>query len=161
MSSWNPARKARNFLARMRELTDGVVTIRHEVGQLRATTDALRAETEALREQTLETQRIAEQVHLETDSIHSFSGRAARRATLQGNRIRVVFLVHNRHAWDSVGEVISIMRHSEDFDPIVITIPHHYGGGSEPHGERRTHRFLSELGVPHLRLRSVAASSPR
>ena len=152
MNSWNPATKARNFVARMRDLSDGVVALRSEVGDLRHETEALRAEGGEIR-------RMAEQLYTETESIGSFAGRAARRATLQSDRIRVVFLVHNHHAWDSIGEVISIMQSSDDFDPVVVTIPHHYGGGDKPRGEGRTHRFLAELGVPHLRLRNSDAAS--
>ncbi|GAA5095646.1 hypothetical protein GCM10025760_28220 [Microbacterium yannicii] len=80
--------------------------------------------------------------------------RAARRGTLQRGTVRVVFLVHNKDAWDSIGEVIQIMRASSDFEPVVVTIPHHYGGGDESRGEGRIHRFLAERGVPHLRLRN-------
>ena len=71
----------------------------------------------------------------------------------------MVFLVHNRHAWDSIGEVIEIMRSSDDFDPVIITIPHHYGGEGRPRGEGRTHRFLTDRNVPHLRLRNGGTAS--
>jgi hypothetical protein len=144
--------KARNFVTRMRDMSDGVIAARHELGLLRSETDALRAETAA-------TRRLAEQIHVETDSIHAFSGRAARRATLGRHRIRVVFLVHNRHAWDSIGEVIEIMRSSDDFDPVIITIPHHYGGRDRPRGEGQIHRFLTGLNVPHLRVRNGGTAS--
>ncbi|TQK18990.1 hypothetical protein FBY40_1481 [Microbacterium sp. SLBN-154] len=146
MSSWNPASKARNFVARIRNMSDGVVAIREEVAQLRAATEALHHETERARG---EFARLLSEI----ERVQRLAGRAARRGTLQRDHIRVVFLVHNVDAWDSIGEVIGTMRTASDFDPVVVSIPHHYAGASTPGSEGRVHRFLDERRVPHLRLR--------
>lgn len=130
----------------MREMSDGVVAIREEVAQLRSETETLRHETEHARGQF---------AHLlgEIERVQRLAGRGARRGTLQRERIRVVFLVHNVDAWDSIGQVIEIMGDAPDFDPVVVSIPHHYGGTFTPGSEGRVHGFLEERHFAHLRVR--------
>lgn len=67
-------------------------------------------------------------------------------------RVRVVFLVHNATAWGSIAELIELMQRDAEFDPVVVSIPHHYSGVGPAKGEGRTHRFLQTADVPHLRL---------
>jgi len=127
-------------------MSDGILAMRAETARIGEEVNALRTEAFYARDR-------AEEIRIETGRVHDMAARAARRATLQRDRIRVLFLVHNRDAWDSIGELISILRTDQDFDPVVLSIPHHYAGHSAPHGERRVHEFLADLGVPHLRLR--------
>ncbi|MEV8369412.1 hypothetical protein [Microbacterium sp. NPDC064584] len=128
-------------------MSDGVVAIREEAAQLRA-------ETAFLREEAVRAAELAAELRTEIGRVHSVAGRAARRGTLQREQVRVAFLVHNVDAWDSIGEVIAIMRDAPDFDPIVVSIPHHYAGRSGSRGEGRVHRFLDERGLGHLRVRN-------
>lgn len=81
------------------------------------------------------------------------SDRAVSRLAFRRARARVVFLVHNRTAIGALEELIALMQQAEDFDPIVVSIPHHYGGKTGPKGEKRLHRSLAAQGVPHLRIR--------
>lgn len=80
------------------------------------------------------------------------ASRAARRLGLRSNPTRVVFLVHNAATWASLDELNLLMGASDDFDPVVISIPQHYGGFGEARGEQETHEALVNAGVPHLRL---------
>ncbi|MFJ4044800.1 hypothetical protein ACIPV2_03525 [Microbacterium sp. NPDC089987] len=78
---------------------------------------------------------------------------AVRRLSSIRARVRVVFLVHNATAWGSIAELIELMQHDAEFDPVVVSIPHRYSGVGPAKGEGRTHRFLQTADVPHLRLR--------
>ena len=154
MNRWNPAARARNLVERIRGISDDVVALRREVRDLAGALDAAHVEA-------IEQRAILLDLGRELALARPGAARAAARATLQRAATRVVFLVHNRDAWDSLGDVVSIMRDSVDFDPIVITIPHHYGGESEQRGEGRLHDFLTQLGVPHLRIRKNRVASAR
>lgn len=156
MNRWNPAARARNLVERIRAMSDDLVALRHEVSVLQRELDAIRAEGTAdqLRALRAEVRAVA-------SPLLEVSSRAAVRGTLRRECTRVVFLVHNRDAWDAIGEVISIMRDRADFEPIVVTIPHHYGGESIQRGEGHLHRFLTDLGVPHLRLKKNRTDSAR
>ena len=70
-----------------------------------------------------------------------------------GNRPgRVLFLVHNIEAWDSLADVFDQMQAAPDFEPMVATIPCLYHHGSDnSDGEVANHNGLSRLGVPHFR----------
>lgn len=138
----------------MREMSDSVVALHEEIA-------LLRSDNEALRNEHTSTHRQLEEARAQVSAIQAIANRAARRGTLHRRCLRVVFLVHNPSAWDSIGEVVSIMRDSEDFDPVVVSIPHHYAATAESKGEGRVHRFLSDRNVPHLRLRNdnVAAGT--
>lgn len=151
MSSWNPATRARNFVARIREMGESLDALHEEIAALRAETAALRDVYDSTQRQTHG--QLAE-IRAHASGVQAVANRASRRGTLHRRRLRVVFLVHNRSAWDSIGDVVSIMRESDDFDPIVVSIPHHYAGTTEPKGEGGVHRFLAERHVPHLRLRN-------
>lgn len=73
-------------------------------------------------------------------------------SALRRNQLRVVFFVHNAFVWPSLAEVYEEMRRADDFDPIVVTIPHHFGGRGELRHEQETHDALVGK-VPHLRVR--------
>ena len=55
-------------------------------------------------------------------------------------------------AWDSCHEVVRAMEASDDFEPIVISIPRHFNGDSALGFEGETHRGLEHEKVTHLRL---------
>ncbi|WP_282837162.1 hypothetical protein [Microbacterium flavum] len=124
-------------------LREGADDARAEIAQMRAASDRRLEELEA---------RVSA-FPAYVAHVRASADRAARRGTLRRQALRIVFLAHNKDAWDSIGEVVEIMRASEDFDPVVVSVPHHYGGEAPPRGEGRMHRFLTERGIPHLRLR--------
>jgi hypothetical protein len=154
MRIWNPADRARNFVARVHAMGEGVVLLQEELRRLRSEVDALSIQAAALRDESEQTKRLVLDTHTALASTTAVAGRAAQRATLRRDRARVIFLVHNRDAWDAIGELIDTLREEPDFEPIVVSIPHQYGGDAAPRGEGRVHRFLSERGVPHVRLRN-------
>lgn len=143
---WNPMTRARNFVTRLRVMSDGVATLQQELNELQSSVAVLRQSTARISSDL-------DRVERTIDRSRSAANLAARRGTLNRSSLRVVFLAHNKDAWDSIGEVIQIMRERDDFDPIVVTVPHHYGGDTPPKGEGRMHKFLMRRGVPHLRLR--------
>lgn len=162
MNRWNPAARARNFVERIRSISEDVLVLRREIAALQREIDTLRADTTDRAVGTAaELHALRDQLTQSTSAILEVSSRSAARNTLRRDCVRVVFLVHNRDAWDAIGEVISIMRDRTDFDPVVVTIPHHYGGEPDQRGERRLHRFLTDLGVPHLRLKKDRIGSAR
>ncbi|MGN7704483.1 UDP-N-acetylglucosamine 2-epimerase [Cellulosimicrobium sp. 22601] len=60
-------------------------------------------------------------------------------------------LVHHAEAWDSLDEVVKIMVESEDFDPIVVSIPRRFDGVGPLSDENVVHEALTARGVRHLR----------
>ncbi|MDF2563241.1 MAG: hypothetical protein K0R99_4687 [Microbacterium sp.] len=154
MKIWNPAGRARNFVARMHAMSERVVSLQEDLGGLRSEVDALAAQVAGLRDESEQTQRLVLDTRTALEHTTAVAGRAAQRATLRRDRTRVVFLIHNRDAWDAIGELIDILRDEPDFEPIVVSIPHQYGGDAAPRGEGRVHRFLSDRTVPHVRVRN-------
>ncbi len=154
MRIWNPAERARNFVARVRAMSEGVESLQEELGRLRTEVNALGAQAGALHGDSEQTHRLLVETRTALEHTTAMAGRAAQRASLRRDRARVIFLVHNRDAWDAIGELIDILRAESDFEPIVVSIPHQYGGDAAPRGEGRVHRFLSDRSVPHLRLRN-------
>lgn len=98
-----------------------------------------------LREQLAETTRV--------------SMTAARRSGLRRSATRVLVLVHNETVWSSLDELVRLMDAAPDFDPVVVSIPHHYAGLGPGHGESEVHEMLDEAGVPHLRLTEETMAS--
>lgn len=137
-------------MLRLRHISDTVVATQEQLAVVQDDLRSLRGVLEGHRQSAVDAERTSLR---QISFARNAAERAAKRATLQRRSLRVVFLAHNRDTWDSVDEVIRIMEQSDDFDPVVVTIPHHYGGGTSPRGEGRMHRFLRERGVPHLRLR--------
>jgi hypothetical protein len=154
MKIWHPGSTTRNLIAWARAMGDGVERVQEELGRLRSEVEDLGSKASALHAASERTQNLILEARTALDRAASAAGRAAQRATLRRDRARIVFLVHNRDAWDSIGELISILRDEPDFDPIVVSIPHQYGGKGAPRGEGRVHRFLSDRSVAHIRLRN-------
>ena len=75
----------------------------------------------------------------------------ARRTTLQHRTTRVLFLVHVLGSSTSCHPLVEAMRNSDDFEPVVASIPRRFRGSDGFYGEEEVHRGLAELGVPHLR----------
>jgi len=92
--------------------------------------------------------REAEASSLElTRSVHL----AVRQRGLRGRRLRVVLLVHNMGVWDSLAELWHLMDRADDIDPVVVSLPMHFGGDGDLADEEDTHAALTARGVPHLR----------
>jgi hypothetical protein len=81
------------------------------------------------------------------DSVHL----VARRSGLHRRPTRVLFLVHVLGAWDSCHGLVEAMATSDDFDPIVASVPRRFRGSEDLYGEDEVHRGLTERGVAHLR----------
>jgi hypothetical protein len=81
------------------------------------------------------------------DSVHL----VARRTALRRRPTRVLFLVHVLGAWDSYHALVAAMADSDDFEPVVASIPRRFRGSNGLYGEEDVHRGLAERGVAHLR----------
>ena len=64
----------------------------------------------------------------------------------------MLFLVHVLGAWDSYHALVEAMVRSDDFEPVVASIPRRFRGSNGLYGEEEVHRGLAERGVAHLRL---------
>ena len=67
-------------------------------------------------------------------------------------RIRVVFLVFYFEAWDSLADVHRLMLESDDFEPIVVTIPRKLTGDADFGNEQAVSDFFTNLDIEHVRL---------
>jgi hypothetical protein len=108
-----------------------------DLGDLRSAVARLEAEQRA--------QRDLVQALLGT--VNLISRRPRQRA-----RLRVLFLIHYMEAWDSVADVIALMRADDDFEPIVASIPRRLPGSRDFIDEELTHERLEAVDVPHIRL---------
>lgn len=146
-------------LVHVDEVTERVdeVTQRVEsaLTSLSRTTDALRVEHAALQRRldameraTAERDRQgARAVSALNDTVNLVS----RRGAFARPVTRVVLLVHHVEAWDSLDDLVRLMEMSEDFDPVVVTIPRHFGGQGELRDEELVHEGLAARGISHLR----------
>jgi hypothetical protein len=66
--------------------------------------------------------------------------------------IKVVFLTFYFEAWDALDEVWRIMAADPRFDATVISIPRKLTGDQNFGDEEKVSSFLTDNGVPHLRL---------
>ena len=145
----NAAGIARALLRRLRALpARGDVPDHATAEQLRAVGEdvaALRSRLDAITA-TLEGSgpRFAEL----RDSVHL----VARRTALRRRPTRVLFLVHVLGAWDSYHALVAAMADSDDFEPVVASIPRRFRGSNGFYGEEEVHRGLADRGVAHLRL---------
>jgi hypothetical protein len=73
----------------------------------------------------------------------------------------VLFLVHLVGVWDAYHGLVAAMAESEDFEPIVASIPRQFRGSERLYGEDDVDRGLTERGVPHLRFAGDAADTLR
>ena len=103
--------------------------------------------TRARRDAEVRSQELARSVHL-----------GVRQGGLRGRRLRVVLLVHNISTWLSLSEVWHLMDRAHDVDPVVVSLPKHFGGDGNLAGEKDVHAALTARGVPHLR--SEVGSDP-
>lgn len=140
MATSSPLRKIRNAVARYRTLSEDLARVRGDVDLLLTRIDQLRGVLDAQAE--------------ELQAIRHHSSLGVRRGGLQASSLRVLFLVHNVTAWGSLDELFTLMAESEDFEPVVVSIPHDYDHRrGEQYGEEEVHDFLSRAGIGHIRVR--------
>jgi hypothetical protein len=147
--------KLRAFLHRAWELPSRLEALdRHLAAidtDLHAIRDSIRddsglvqAQLDQVRRRADESQRVFVELR---DSVHLL----ARRTAFQRRPTRVLFLVHMLGVWSSCRALVEAMAGSDDFEPIVASIPHRFRGSDGLYGEDEVHRGLDERGVPHLR----------
>lgn len=119
---------------RLQPLQDELAGSRAEVRELRAQVDALNSSLAETRSALMSTLNML-----------------SRRGNIDGP-VRCLFLVHYMEAWDSLGDVYTEMYKSDDFQPIVASIPRRLVHAPDFGQEELTHQRLEALGVPHIRL---------
>ncbi|NMH98364.1 hypothetical protein [Pseudonocardia acidicola] len=143
--------RARALLRRARELPHRLEALDRHLAAIDAELRAVRDDVTAVQsrlDRVLATAGGSQQALAELrDSVHL----AARRTALQRRPARVLFLVHVLGAWDSCHALVAAMAGSDDFEPIVASIPRRFRGSDGLYGEEDVHRGLVERGVPHLR----------
>ena len=87
-----------------------------------------------------------------------WNGRVASRAGV-GAPIRVLFLIHHATAWPAVRDIVDQMREAEDFEPVIMSLPHHFPLVNRMSGEAEVHAMLQAQGYAHIRLRDDEAAS--
>jgi hypothetical protein len=122
-----------------RQLAEAADELRATRGDL----DALRSRLDAVATAEESSRRFAEL----RDSVHV----VARRTSLARRPTRVLFLVHVLGAWDSYHRLVEAMAASDDFEPVVASIPRRFRGSDGLYGEEEVHRGLAGRGVAHLR----------
>ena len=105
----------------------------------------------ALRRQTRRIQKGLDELNAALEGVAGTTDMLARRPS-GARRLRVLFLIHYMEAWDSVADVVDIVRADEGFDLTVASIPRRLPGSTELSGEDLTHERLNALEVPHIRL---------
>jgi hypothetical protein len=143
--------------ARLAALLGRLIRLPHRMdaldGQLTALTEELRAargDLEALRSR-LDAVATTEESALRFSELRDSVHVVARRTSLQRRPTRVLFLVHVLGAWDSYHCLVEAMSGSDDFEPVVASIPRRFRGSDGLYGEEEVHRGLAERGVAHLR----------
>jgi len=76
-----------------------------------------------------------------------------------GAPIRVLFLVHHATAWPAIRDIVDEMRLADDFEPVVMSLPHRFPLGNRMAGEAEVHAMLAAQGYQHIRLRDDDAGS--
>ncbi len=117
----------------------------------RDSVDEVRRELDRAIDQVRRLADLLDDVQRSVDIARLVTDMTARRAATR-NRVRCLFLVHHIEAWDSIADVVRAMRESDDFDPIVASIPRRFPGAADYQDEPLVHTRLTELGVPHIRL---------
>ena len=145
--------------AELDAVQSSLTSVRKDLGTSRTAQAAVMAELATVREAVSESatraQHDAEARSLElARSVHL----GVRQGGLRGRRLRVVFLVHNTHVWNSLSELWHLMDRAHDVDPVVVSLPKHFAGKGELAGEKDAHAALTARGVPHLR--SEVGSDP-
>lgn len=80
-------------------------------------------------------------------------------AGTQARRIRCLFLIHHPTAWPAMREIVDVMRTCEDFEPVVMSLPHRFPLLQQMAGENEVHTMLAAQGYPHIRIRDAAAET--
>jgi len=80
-------------------------------------------------------------------------------AGTQARRIRCLFLIHHPTAWPAMREIVDVMRTCEDFEPVVMSLPHRFPLLQQMAGEDEVHTMLAAQGYPHIRIRDAAAET--
>jgi hypothetical protein len=143
------------MLRTLRSVARRVVRIDETISDVGPRLDQLRTELDAIQSSLTWIRRDAEARSMElARSVHL----GVRQGGLRGRRLRVVLLVHNTSAWDSLSELWHLMDRAHDFDPVVVSLPKHFGGDGDLAGEEDAHAELTARGVPHLR--SEVGSDP-
>lgn len=134
-----PITRIRNAIGRFRALSEDVADLRDQVALLRDAIEGVERDSRILA--------------VEASAVRDTVSHVARRSAFRRGRTTVVLLVHNYTVWSSLSEIYEVMREDEEFDPVVVSIPHDYDHSrGEQHGEADVHRFLNSWGVPHLRI---------
>ncbi|QMU97717.1 hypothetical protein FVO59_11220 [Microbacterium esteraromaticum] len=142
----------RRVVSWMRRVDGTVQRIESENAELRSELAALSHEVNGLTNGLTALTDLTRATSREVDETRRVAMNTARRLTSTRGRIRMVFLVHNAAAWGSIAELVRLTHAHPDFEPVVVSIPHHYSGVGPAKGEGRTHRFLKSEGVTHIRL---------
>jgi hypothetical protein len=141
----------RALLRRAKELPHQIEALDRHLAAIDAELHAARDDVGAVRsrlDRVIETVGESREGVVELrDSVHV----TARRTALRRRPTRVLFLVHVIGAWDSYHALVQTMACSDDFEPIVASIPRRFSGSDGLNSEEDVHRGLSDRGVPHLR----------
>ena len=144
-----------SLVRRIVRIDETISDVGRRLDQLRTEQAAVMAELAAVREDVSVSASRARRDSLElARSVHL----GVRHGGLRGRRLRVVLLVHNMSAWDSLSELWHLMDRAHDVEPAVVSLPKHFGGDGELAGEEDAHAALTARGVPHLR--SEVGSDP-
>ena len=135
----------RRVVSWMRRVDSTVQSLSAQNAELRQDLGALVDEVAALSELT-------KSMSTRVNESRRAAMNASRRLAATRVRTRIIFLVHNATAWGSIAELTRLTHLDPDFEPVVVSIPHHYSGVGPAKGEGKTHRRLEAEGVPHIRL---------
>jgi hypothetical protein len=141
-SMLNPIRR---LISWMRRVDGTVQSLSVQNAELRQGLGVLADEVTALSD-------LAKSMSTRVDDSRRAAMNASRRLAATRVRTRIVFLVHNATAWGSIAELTRLTHLDPDFEPVVVSIPHHYSGIGPAKGEGKNHRLLEAEGVPHIRL---------
>lgn len=128
-----------NIAGAIQQLGEGLAAVK-QGGQKNTQLDAVMARLERL-EGTLQ-----------------WSARTASR-TGAGAPIRVLFLIHHATAWPAVRDIVDQMRLAEDFEPVIMSLPHQFPVLNRMSGEAEVHEMLQAQGYAHVRLRDDDAAN--
>lgn len=131
---WGLLRAARRLGGRVVAIDERTDRVRHDLDRAREQISRLEGEVTDLRRDAVRAANLA-----------------TRAAGLRRPRLRIVLLVHNSSAWDSLHSVWEAMAGHPDVEPVVASIPRHFGGHGPLAHEDEVHRDLEARGVPHLR----------
>lgn len=91
-----------------------------------------------------------DQVKFLVDLSRKYNNQRAAERVASSSPFRVVFLVHHLHAWPAVEGIWRAMTLDNNFQPIIITIPHKFNK-SQFAGENYVSDYLTKKSIPHIR----------